>query len=323
VTNHHPRVSIAVPAYNEEEVLPLLLTRVRAVLAALPGGPHELVIVDDGSSDGSLALLEREAAGDRGLRVVALARNFGQQAAVTAALDHVTGEVAIVMDADLQDAPEAIPEMIDWYRRGYDVVYAQRASRPEGFLLRAGYYLAYRIISGLADLSLPLDAGDFALMSRRVVNQLKRLPEHQRYVRGLRTWVGFRQVGIPVHREPRASGRSKYTFTGLFQLATDGMFAFSTVPLRVAALIGACAIALSSLYALYAVVVKLMLDRSPQGFTGLLVTVTFLAGVQLLVLGVLGEYLGRVYEEVKARPIYVVDRVINRVEPPGVASEGA
>ncbi len=307
----HPRVSIAVPAFNEQDVLPLLLTRVRTVLASLPGGPHEIVIVDDGSSDGSMALLSEAAAGDHSLVVIGLARNFGHQAAVTAALDHVNGDVAIVMDADLQDAPEVIPKMVAHYLEGYDVVYAQRASRPEGFFLRLGYSLAYRIIAYLSDVRLPLDAGDFALMSRRVVDQLRHLPEHHRYVRGLRTWVGFRQIGLPVHRDARASGRSKYGFRGLLKLAADGMFAFSIVPLRIAALIGSGAMLVSGLFACYAIVAKLFLDRSPRGFTALLVTATFLAGVQLLVLGVLGEYLGRVYEEVKARPIYVVDRVLN------------
>jgi Glycosyltransferases involved in cell wall biogenesis len=230
----NPRVSIAIPAFNEAEVLPELLERVSKVLDGLPGGPHELVIVDDGSTDNTLAILQHASIGDERILVVALARNFGHQPALTAALDHITGDVAVVMDADLQDAPEVIPIMLQHYRQGYDVVYAQRASRPEGPFLRACYFLFYRTLAALAEVRLPLDSGDFALLSRRVVLHLRQMPEHHRYLRGLRTWVGFRQLGLPVGRRPRASGSSKYGLLRLVKLATDGLFAFSTIPLRVA-----------------------------------------------------------------------------------------
>jgi glycosyltransferase involved in cell wall biosynthesis len=310
-----PRVSIAIPAFNEADVLPRLLDRVRGILAGLPGGPHQLIFVDDGSSDDTLAILRAASATDERLLVVALARNFGHQAALTAALDQVEGDVVVVMDADLQDAPEIIPLMIERYKEGFDVVYAQRARRSEGILLRASYFLFYRLMAALAEVQLPLDSGDFALLSRRVVVQLQQLGEHHRYLRGLRTWVGFRQIGLPVARDARASGRSKYGFVKLLKLATDGLFAFSTIPLRVASLIGAAAILSCGLYVVYAIYAKMVLDRSPQGFTALLVAVTFLAGVQLLFLGVIGEYLGRVYEEVKGRPIYVVDRILRLGEP--------
>lgn len=306
----NPRVSIAIPAFNEADVLPELLERVGSLLDGLPGGPHELVIVDDGSSDDTLAILERASSRDDRILVVALARNFGHQPALTAALDHITGDVAVVMDADLQDAPEVVPIMLQHYREGYDVVYAQRASRPEGPLLRACYFLFYRILAALAEVQLPLDSGDFALLSRRVVLHLRQMPEHHRYLRGLRTWVGFRQLGLPVGRQARASGSSKYGLLRLVKLATDGLFAFSTIPLRVASAIGGAAIVACSLFALYAVYAKLVLDQSPKGFTALFVAITFLAGVQLLFLGVIGEYLGRVYEEVKGRPLYVVERLV-------------
>jgi glycosyltransferase involved in cell wall biosynthesis len=314
----NPRVSIAIPAFNEADVLPELLERVGSLLDGLPGGPHELVIVDDGSSDDTLAILERASSRDDRILVVALARNFGHQPALTAALDHITGDVAVVMDADLQDAPEVIPIMLQHYREGYDVVYAQRASRPEGTLLRACYFLFYRTLAALAEVQLPLDSGDFALLSRRVVLHLRQMPEHHRYLRGLRTWVGFRQLGLPVSRQPRASGSSKYGLLRLLKLATDGLFAFSTIPLRVASAIGGTAIVACSLFALYAVYAKLVLDQSPKGFTALFVAITFLAGVQLLFLGVIGEYLGRVYEEVKGRPLYVVERLVRsgQASPP-------
>ena len=185
-----PRVSIAIPAFNEADVLPELLERVRGILGSLPGGPHQLIFVDDGSSDDTLAILEAASAADERLLVVALARNFGHQAALTAALDHVEGDVAVIMDADLQDAPEMIPVMLERYKEGFDVVYAQRASRSEGILLRASYFLFYRLMAAFAEVQLPLDSGDFALLSRRVVLHLQQLPEHHRYLRGLRTWVG-------------------------------------------------------------------------------------------------------------------------------------
>jgi glycosyltransferase involved in cell wall biosynthesis len=308
MTRENPRVSIAVPAFNEAEVLPELLARVGAVLDELPGGPHELVIVDDGSSDESLAFLRQAASNEDRLLVIALARNFGHQAALTAALDHVAGDAVVLMDADLQDAPEMIPLMLEHFRNGYDVVYAQRASRRESALLRAAYFLYYRFLANVADVQLPLDAGDFALLSRRVVQHLRQMREHHRYLRGLRTWVGFRQIGIPVHRDPRASGRSKYSMLRLIKLGTDGLFAFSTLPLRAASAIGAAGIFACSLFVAYAVYARLVLGQSPRGFTALLVAVTFLAGVQLLFLGIMGEYLGRIYEEAKGRPLYVVDR---------------
>jgi dolichol-phosphate mannosyltransferase len=305
-----PTVSVALPVYNEAEVLPELLRRLRSVLDTLPGGPHQLLFVDDGSSDETLAMLEAEAGRDNRIAVVALARNFGHQVAVTAALDHVVGDVTVVMDSDLQDAPEIIPQFLEQYRKGFDVVYAKRARREEGWALRLSYFVFYRLVAGLADLRLPLDSGDFGLLSRRVVEELRRTRERHRYVRGLRTWVGFRQTGINVERSSRHAGQSKYSILKLMGLAADGIFAFSTAPLRAAAVLGLCALVLSLVFASYAVYAKVALHQSPQGFTALLIAVTFLSGVQLVFLGIIGEYVGRVYEEVKGRPLYTVDRVI-------------
>jgi polyisoprenyl-phosphate glycosyltransferase len=302
------RLSVAIPVHNEEAVLPELLRRLRAVLNTLGGGPHEILFVDDGSTDRTLALLEEEARSDPRVRVVALSRNFGHQAALTAALDHVSGDATIIMDADLQDSPETIPLLVERFEQGYDVVYAQRVARKEPLWLRACYFFFYRLLARLTDVHLPLDAGDFGLMSRRVVKQLRRLPEHHRYLRGLRGWVGFRQIGVPIERAPRHSGRSKYGLLRLFKLASDGIFAFSIVPIRLAALLGAAAMALSLLYALYALYVKLFLGQTPRGFTALVLLVSFIFGVLLFFLGIIGEYVGRVYEETKARPIYIVSK---------------
>ena len=205
------RVSIGIPVHNEEEVVPKLLARLLPVLDALPGGPHQVVFVDDGSTDGTRELLTSAARRDTRLKIVALSRNFGHQAALGAALDHATGDALVLMDGDLQDEPEIIPELVRHYEAGADVVYARRASREEGWVFRAAYKLYYRIMASLSEVSVPLDSGDFALLGPRVVAALQRIPERQRYLRGLRAWVGFKQVGVDVQRRARAAGRPKYT----------------------------------------------------------------------------------------------------------------
>jgi glycosyltransferase involved in cell wall biosynthesis len=306
-----PRVSLAIPIYNEEAVVPELVRRTTAVLDSLPGGPHEIVFVNDGSSDGTLEMLEAAAEQDSRIVVVELSRNFGHQTALAAALDHVSGDVVILMDGDLQDPPEAVPALVEHYRQGYDVVYVRRVNRKERWWLRMCYHLFYRVAATLSSIELPLDAGDFGLMSRRVVDEIRRMPEHHRYLRGLRTWVGFRQIGISIERAARHSGRTKYSPLKLLKLAFDGIFAFSLIPLRAASLLGMFTIVCSFLYALYSLYVKFRL-HSPQGFTAIILAVIFLSGVNLLFLGIIGEYVGRVYEEAKARPHYVVRKVISQ-----------
>jgi len=307
-----PRISVAVPVYDEESVLPDLLQRTLAVLDELPGGPHEIVLVDDASSDGSWAILERATRDEPRIVAVSLSRNFGHQAALSAALDYVSGDVVVIMDGDLQDPPEVIPRLLAEYEDGCEVVYAVRVKRKEGLLLRLCYALFYRTIALLANIELPVGAGDFALMSRRVADLVRQSPERQRYLRGLRTWYGFRQKGIEIEREARHSGKSKYTLRRLLGLAFDGVFAFSVIPLRLAAVLGLIAVTCSVGFALYAAFVRLFLDRSPAGFTALIFAITFLSGVQLVFLGVIGEYIGRIYEEVKQRPHYVVQEVLGQ-----------
>jgi glycosyltransferase involved in cell wall biosynthesis len=300
------RLSVAIPMYNEELILPELLRRVRGVLGGIPGGPHEIVIVDDGSTDDTAQILRAEAGRDPNIYGVVFSRNFGHQAALTAALDHVTGDAVIVMDGDLQDAPENIPDFLEKHLEGYDVVYARRVRRKEAWWLRLSYHVFYRLIASLSDTRLPLDAGDFGLMSRRVVDEVRAMPEHHRYLRGLRTWVGFRQTGIPIERDERYAGEPKYSPMKLLKLAADGIFSFSTVPLRFATLVGAGAISLSMAYAIYALYVRLVRGQTPQGFTALIIAITFLAGVQLFFMGIIGEYIGRLFEASKARPNYIV-----------------
>ena len=312
------RLSVAIPIFNEQAVLPELIRRVTAVLDGIGGGPHELVVVDDGSSDRSLELLETAARSDPRLRVVVFSRNFGHQAAFSAALAHVTGDVAVLMDGDLQDAPEAIPQFLARHAEGYDVVYARRVRRKEGLLLRSAYWVFYRMMARLSRIEMPLDAGDFALLSRRVIDALNALPEHQRYLRGLRTWVGFRQIGIDVERHERWAGRPKYQLGSLTQLAFDGILAFSVAPLRAAAVVGIAGVLLSALFVVYAIYVRVVLGQSPQGFTALLVAFTFLSGIQLFFMGVIGEYIGRIYEEAKRRPAFIVARVIEPRDGPDV-----
>jgi glycosyltransferase involved in cell wall biosynthesis len=308
------RLSVAIPVHNEESVLPELLQRLRKVLEELPGGAHELVFVDDGSTDRTFELLREAAGEDARVIGISLSRNFGHQAAISAALDHVSGDAVVIMDGDLQDIPEVIPQFVEKFREGFDVVYAQRVRRKEPLLLRICYFVFYRMMARLSDIRLPLDSGDFGLMSRRVADQVRRMPEHHRYLRGMRSWVGFQQIGIPVERAERHSGKSKYSMMRLMKLAADGIFAFSIVPIRAAAIAGGGVMLLSFLYVCYAMYAKLFLHQSPQGFTALLVAITFLSGILLFFLGIIGEYVGRIYEETKARPQYIVGRIVGKSE---------
>jgi glycosyltransferase involved in cell wall biosynthesis len=307
-----PAITVAVPLHNEEAGLPELVRRVGLVLDQMPGGPHEMLFVDDGSSDRTMPLLEEFASHDPRISVISLSRNFGHQAALTAALDHVSGDVAVVLDGDLQDPPETIPRFVEKYLEGYDVVYAQRLRRKEALWLRICFYLFYRLMSSLSDMNLPLDAGDFGLMSRRVIEHLRSMPEHDRYLRGMRSWVGFRQIGIPVERAERFAGQSKYGLLRYLKLASDAIFSFSVIPIRASAILGLSAVLLSGLFSVYGVAAKLILHQSPKGFTALLLVTTFLSGMLLLFLGIIGEYVGRIYEEVKARPVYIVGKKIGQ-----------
>jgi dolichol-phosphate mannosyltransferase len=303
------RLSVAIPLHNEAAGVPELLRRLGVVLDGIAGGPHEMVLVDDGSRDDTLALLHAAARRDARVVVVALSRNFGHQAALSAALDYVTGDVVVAMDGDLQDRPEVIPELLAKHAEGFDVVYVRRTKRKESWPLRLSYFLFYRLLASLADTRIPLDAGDFALMSRRVVEQMRASPEHNRYLRGLRSWVGFRQTGVVVERDERFAGTTSYGPLKLLKLASDGLFSFSIVPLRAAAMLGLVAILTSTGFSAFTLYAKLFLDRTPAGFTSLMLFMSFLTGVQLLFLGVIGEYVGRIYQETKRRPLYVVGSV--------------
>jgi len=301
-------LTVAVPLYNEQANLPELYRRLKAVLKTIPGH-HQLLFVNDGSTDGTADLLSSLVLCDSSVRAVHFARNFGHQAALSAALDHANGDAVVLMDGDLQDTPETIPRFVSEHQRGYDVVYAVRTKRKENWLLRTAYAGFYWLIARISDVDLPQGAGDFGLMSARVLKIVRSCPERHRYLRGLRSWTGFRQTGIEVERDVRFRGESKYSWLKLFRLAADGIFSFSAVPLRAASWMGFLTIGCAAIFTMYATVAHLFFSRSPQGFTALITAITFLAGVQLIFLGVIGEYIGRIYEQVKQRPLYLVDRI--------------
>jgi glycosyltransferase involved in cell wall biosynthesis len=304
-----PEVSVVLPVYNEHENLPALYDRLTTVLNG-QGISYELVFVDDGSGDGSAALVQALAAADPHVALIELARNFGQQVAISAGLDFSHGRAVVIMDADLQDPPELLPDLIAAWRAGNDVVYGIRTKRKESWAMRTAYDLFYRLLRRVANVEIPLDAGDLCIMDRRVVDTLCSMPERNRFVRGLRSWVGLRQVGLPYEREARLSGRPKYTYARLVLLALDGLVSFSHVPLRLASLLGFAISLLSFGFAAFYFVKKLTRGLTPAGFPTLIVAILFLAGIQLTTVGLLGEYVGRMFDEVKRRPLYVVRRVI-------------
>jgi len=281
------------------------------LVVALEGAnlDFEIVFVDDGSRDASLQKLNEVAASDRRVVVIELARNFGHQVAITAGLDFARGKAVTVMDADLQDPPEVVPEFVAKWREGNEVVYAIRAKRQEGWIKRTSYKVFYRLLRHVANIDIPLDAGDFCIMDRRVVDLLKSMPERNRFVRGIRSWVGFRQVGLPLERQARHAGRSKYTVGSLMLLAADGLISFSFVPLRIIVALGISVSCLSTLLAIFFFVKKLLYGLTPPGYASIIVSIFFLAGVQLVTLGVIGEYVGRIFEEAKRRPMYILRRV--------------
>jgi dolichol-phosphate mannosyltransferase len=299
------RVSVVVPVFNEEAVLPELRRRLCAVLPALCSD-FEIVLVNDGSSDGTAALIDTMNHEDPRIRCVHFSRNFGHQAAVTAGLTFASGDVACVMDADLQDPPEVLAALLADWEKGSDVVYAVRRERKEHWAKVALYGLFYRILARLSSIPMPLDAGDFCLISRRALDELNRLPEKDRYVRGLRAWVGFRQTGVVYERDARKQGESKYSLFGLLRLGVNGIVSFSDKPLIYLTVIGLVISSLAFLYAGWLVLSKLLFGGIITGYSSLMVAILFLSGIQLLAFGVIGLYLSKIFHEVKARPSYIV-----------------
>ena len=315
-TPDKPLLSIVVPVLNEEEVIGLTHARIIEVLGSHEDFDLEIVYVDDGSKDRSPDLLSEIAASDRRVFVVTLSRNFGHQPAVTAGLRSASGTIVAVIDADLQDPVELIPEMVGKWREGYSVVYGVRRNRKEGVPLVFVYDAFYRLLSGVSEINVPRHSGDFGLLDRAVVDAINRLPEKNRFIRGLRAWYGGRQTGISYDRPRRRAGRSHYSIAKLINLAFDGIFSFSMLPLRFIFWLGLSSSVMALLALLFFVVHRLIgfkiFGHTPAdvpGFTSLILTLLLVSGVQLLSIGILGEYLGRVYLEVKSRPEYVISRV--------------
>jgi dolichol-phosphate mannosyltransferase len=305
-------LSVVLPAYNEQEVLPLTYQRFTAMRAPLADldVDLELVFVNDGSVDATPQLLEEFARKDAGVRAVNLTRNFGHQAAVTAGLSLSRGDAVAVMDCDLQDPPELLPRLLEPWREGYHVVYGVRKKRKEWFGKRFAYWAFYRVLARISDLDIPLDSGDFCLMDRSVLELLDQLPERQRFVRGLRTWVGLRQTGIEYERPARAAGEPAYTFKGLLKLAMDGLVSFSSVPLRLVTRLGMLSAVFALAMGLWVVWSVVTGQPMPRGWASLACLVLLAAAVQLISLGIIGEYLARVFLEVKRRPTYLIASVI-------------
>lgn len=309
-----PVLSVVLPVYDEAANLRALTARLSPVLEKLTQGSWEVVFADDGSQDGSSDLLDKLHREDARVKVLHLSRNFGHQAALSAGLEASSGQAVVLMDADLQDPPEVIESFVERWRAGFDVVYAVRRTRKEGVLKRVAYSIFYRTMRRVANVDLPLDAGDFCLLDRAVVDELVALPERHRFLRGLRAWVGFRQTGVEYDRDARTAGASKYSLARLVQLAVSGYIGFSAFPLRASAWLGFAAALTGFALAIWAIATKLLGIDSPRGWASTVAIVLFLGGVQLLVLGVIGEYLGRVYDEVRARPAYIVRRRLGFAE---------
>jgi glycosyltransferase involved in cell wall biosynthesis len=316
MNNPRPKtLSLVIPAYNEEHSLP----RLRAALENwLPLQPWttEAIIIDDGSTDGTNLFLHQWAAEAAWLKVIRLSRNFGHQAALTAGLDHATGEVTVILDADLQDPLEVIPEMVAKYCEGFDVVYGQRTKRQgESGLKRATAWLFYRLMQKLACQNLPPDTGDFRLVSQRCLQTVRSMRETHRFLRGMFSWVGFEQTACPYVRQERSAGQTKYSYRKMFQFACDAIFSFSPFPLRVALIQGILVAGFGLVYGLYSVLRWALVGDTVTGWPSLVVLLCVIGGSILVALGLVGEYISRIYEELKKRPLYIISRKLNINEP--------
>jgi polyisoprenyl-phosphate glycosyltransferase len=327
MTTPHPHISIVAPLYNESETLPQLVERLNALMdrfnnipisqyqnipiSQYPNISIEIVLVNDGSRDNTAALMQQLALTDPRYHCVFLARNYGHQIALSAGLSKARGtEGVLVIDGDLQDPPELLSDFYQKYQEGYDVVYAVRQKRKENALKKAAYRLFYRLLKAISYIDIPLDSGDFCFMSRRVVDILNQMPEESRYIRGMRSWIGFQQIGIAYERSERAAGDSKYGFRMLLNLAYNGIFNFSEFPIKVIKRIGYSAVGASMLYLMYSLYRKLMYNDVPQGFTATIFIIVFFSGIQLFFMGIMGEYLLRIFFQVKGRPLFIVEKEI-------------
>ena len=301
--------SVVIPVFNEEENLELLHRRLSKVLEKYCQD-YEIIFVDDGSTDKSLEVMRKLRQTNVRVKIISFSRNFGHQIAITAGTDYASGSAVIIMDADLQDPPEVIPRLVEKWKDGYDTVYAIRESRKDPMLKRAIAFVFYRLFKRMSDVDIPVDAGDFRLMSRRVVDILKNMPERNRYLRGLASWVGFSQTKVRYARDERYGGERKYTLWQSTRLGFDGITSFSRFPLRLATYVGLVVSLAGFLYTATIIILALVYGKMVPGWTTLMAAVIFLGGVQLIVVGVIGEYIGRIYVEVQQRPLYLIKHKI-------------
>ncbi len=305
-------ISLVIPLYNEEQNIEVLYNRICSASETWDY-PFEVILIDDGSRDATLSMIKDLNAKDPRFKFLSFSRNFGHQTAVTAGLEHVNGQVICIIDADLQDPPEILNKFINKWKEGYDVVYAIRTKRKESAIKKSCYWAFYRILGALSSIHIPLDSGDFCVMDRKVVDTLNGLPERNRFVRGLRSWVGFKHIGVEYERDARLAGETKYSLRKLFKLAFDGLIGFSYRPLQLIGMIGfsisMCAFFGLCLFLVFSAFDIPILGHSPReapGYTTLTLAVLLLGGIQLISLGIIGEYIGRIFDEVKARPLYIL-----------------
>lgn len=315
-------ISVVVPCYDEEEVITITIDELKDFAAEASDYQFEFIFVDDGSNDKTLEILKSAAATDDRVRVISFARNFGHQIAVTAGIDQSCGDAVVLIDADLQDPPSVVLEMIKEWENGADVVYGVRRQRPgeRAFkMLTARAF--YRILNSISEVPIPLDTGDFRLMSRAVVEVLKDMPEKHRFVRGMVAWIGFKQVALPYERQQRAAGVSKYPLRKMLKFAADGIISFSSRPLRLATNLGLTVSALALLGIIYALFLRIFTSVWIEGWTALFIAIVFFGGVQLLCIGIIGEYLGRIYTEIKGRPLYIIKENLGAKNEAGYDTE--
>ena len=307
------KVSMVIPMYYEEKVVDECYKRVKEVLDNLKKYEYEIIFINDGSKDKTLEILEEIAKKDEKVKVISFSRNFGHQAAVTAGLKEVTGDVVVIIDADLQDPPELIPEMLNLWEEGNEVVYGKRKARSgESIFKLMTAKMFYKTLNALSDVDIPKDTGDFRLVDRKVVDQMNSLPEHNKFLRGLWSWLGFKQYAFEYERKERFAGETKYPLKKMLKLASDGIISFSSKPIKLVGALGIISIAISIILFIYAIVAYIFkFEGLSAGWTSIIVAVSFFSGVQLLSLWIISEYIGRIYDESKGRPQYIVEKKIN------------
>ena len=307
------KVSVVIPMYYEEEVANECYNRMKKVLESIENYDYELVFVNDGSKDKTLSILEEIARKDEKAKVISFSRNFGHQAAVTAGLKFVTGDAIVIIDADLQDPPELIPEMLKLWEDGNEVIYGKRKTREgESHFKLFTAKMFYKTLNALSDVEIPKDTGDFRLVDRKVVDTINQLPEHNKFLRGLFSWVGFKQKAYEYERKERFAGKTKYPLKKMLKLASDGIIGFSTKPLKLVGILGMLSILISFIVLIYSIISYIFkLNTLTAGWTSIMVAITFFAGVQLLSIWIMSEYIGRIYDETKQRPQYIIDKKIN------------